>query len=170
MVSTASFILIILIATVSAKVNNTIYFISNAESPSFGRPGLTPVGFLRAQNCIPPLFKDLGIRKIISCPFNEESGVCFSTNATVTSLTQGLNLPVDLSCGADENTDDDCVTKLINKFAKTSSQAIAIVWDFHNMNNQLEKLNLVLPERDNDNGDDDESPHILTDIAIPAST
>ncbi|KIJ46960.1 hypothetical protein M422DRAFT_249232 [Sphaerobolus stellatus SS14] len=33
-----------------------------------------------------------------------------------------------------------------------------MVWDYHNMNNQLEKLNIVLPKRDNDNGDDDESP------------
>lgn len=33
--------------------NNTVYVISNAETPSFGLPGLTPIGVQRAQTCIP---------------------------------------------------------------------------------------------------------------------
>ncbi|KIJ51642.1 hypothetical protein M422DRAFT_243959 [Sphaerobolus stellatus SS14] len=89
----------------SAEVNNTIYVTLNAESPSFGRPGSTPVGVRRAQNCIPALFQNLDVGKVISCPFNGGDGVCFSTTAIVTPLTQALNLTVDFSCGADENTD-----------------------------------------------------------------
>ena len=32
---------------------NPIYIITNAERPSFNRPGLSPVGFQRASQCIP---------------------------------------------------------------------------------------------------------------------
>ena len=30
--------------------------------------------------------------------------------------------------GADENTDDDCVTDLLKKFAKNSTESVLIVW------------------------------------------
>lgn len=35
------------------SIKNTIYIITNAERPSLGRPGLTPVGLQRAIDCIP---------------------------------------------------------------------------------------------------------------------
>lgn len=39
----------------AASPNNTVYIISNAETPSLELPGLTPVGLQRAQNCLPPV-------------------------------------------------------------------------------------------------------------------
>ena len=35
------------------KFSNTVYVFSNAETPSLGRQGLTPIGLKRAQTCIP---------------------------------------------------------------------------------------------------------------------
>jgi hypothetical protein len=40
-------------SSIAAKLNNTIYIISNAETPSLQLPGLTPVGAQRAQVCLP---------------------------------------------------------------------------------------------------------------------
>ncbi|PPQ63896.1 hypothetical protein CVT24_010363 [Panaeolus cyanescens] len=123
----------------TAAINNTIFVISNAEQPSLFRPGLTPVGVQRATECLPQLFADKDIGKIISCPKNEESAVCFETLATAQPIADALGLPIDTSCGADENTDDDCVTGLTKKFAKNSTQNILIVWDFFGVGALLEQ-------------------------------
>jgi hypothetical protein len=37
----------------AAAFNNTVYIISNAETPSLGLPGLTPIGLQRANDCLP---------------------------------------------------------------------------------------------------------------------
>lgn len=42
-------------ALAQLEVPNTIYFISNAETPSLDRPGLSPVGRYRAYECLPPV-------------------------------------------------------------------------------------------------------------------
>jgi hypothetical protein len=39
----------------AVAVPNTIYIISNAETPSLGLPGFTPVGAHRVQQCLPPV-------------------------------------------------------------------------------------------------------------------
>ena len=39
----------------AANVDNPIYIISNAETPSLNLPGLTPVGLERATQCLPPV-------------------------------------------------------------------------------------------------------------------
>lgn len=37
----------------SPLINNPIYIISNAETPSLFRPGLSPIGNQRATECLP---------------------------------------------------------------------------------------------------------------------
>ncbi|TFK31322.1 hypothetical protein BDQ12DRAFT_694331 [Crucibulum laeve] len=135
---------------------NTVYIISNAETPSLGLPGLTPVGIQRVEQCIPSVFASLDVGKIISCPPDPDSGACFSTIATATPLANALNLAVDTSCGADEETDDDCVTKLMKKFSKTSNQSIAIVWDLDQMDSLFENIDADEPDNDDDDDDDDD--------------
>jgi len=48
-----SFTLPLIFALSAAAFNNTVYIISNAETPSLGLPGLTPIGFQRANDCLP---------------------------------------------------------------------------------------------------------------------
>ncbi|KAF9558630.1 hypothetical protein CPC08DRAFT_709462 [Agrocybe pediades] len=111
-------------------INNTMYIISNAEQPSLSRGGLSPVGFRRANECLPQLFSKMNIGKIIACPPNDDDDpVCFETLDTARPIADALGLSIDTSCGADENTDDNCVTDLAKAFEQTSSQAILIVWD-----------------------------------------
>jgi hypothetical protein len=47
--------LALLSPALAVSINNTLYIITNAETPSLDRPGLTPIGFQRAQDCIPPV-------------------------------------------------------------------------------------------------------------------
>ncbi|KAF4613235.1 hypothetical protein D9613_010947 [Agrocybe pediades] len=131
-------------------ITNPIYIITNAEQPSFNRRGLTPIGFQRANECLPQLLSTLNIGKIIMCPQNDDSEVCFETLDTAQPIANALKLPIDTTCGADENTDDDCLTKLTKNFAANSSQSILIVWDIHEMGALLEEdLNVNI-----DNADD----------------
>ena len=82
------------------------------------------------------------------CPQNDDSQVCFETLDTAQPTADYLGLPIDTSwhvlfplylseewilmtiprSGADENTDDDCVTDLLKKFAKNSTESVLIVW------------------------------------------
>ncbi|KAH9474426.1 hypothetical protein JR316_0012885 [Psilocybe cubensis] len=125
------------------NLNNPIYIISNAEVPSLSRGGLSPVGQRRANNCLPKLFQNLDIGKIIMCPKNKGSDVCFETLPTTQPTADALGLPIDTSCGADEKTSDNCVQNLVKNFAKTSTQAILIVWDQGEVGTLLEdKLDL----------------------------
>ncbi|KAF9045391.1 hypothetical protein BJ165DRAFT_1528267 [Panaeolus papilionaceus] len=137
MLRTLAFAATLVVSTLA--INNTIFVISNAEQPSLFRPGLSPIGFQRATECLPQLFADKNIGKIIMCPKNEDSEVCFETLATTQPIADSLGLPIDTSCGADENTDDDCVTDLTKNFAKNSTQNILIVWDFSEVGALLEE-------------------------------
>ncbi|KJA14135.1 hypothetical protein HYPSUDRAFT_59542 [Hypholoma sublateritium FD-334 SS-4] len=115
----------------SKTFNNTIYIISNAETPSLNLPGLTPIGALRAEECLPQLFAPLDVGIIVTCPLDSESGKCASTIVTATPTANWLGIPIDTSCrlsGADEETDDDCVTDLLKGFTKNSTQSVLIVW------------------------------------------
>ncbi|KAF8152933.1 hypothetical protein B0H34DRAFT_677167 [Crassisporium funariophilum] len=150
----ATFLLPAILASVSA-VTNPIFIISNAEQPSLSRPGLTPVGIQRAAECLPDLFSTLNIGKIIMCPRNDDSEVCFETLSTTQPIADALGLPIDTSCGADENTDDDCVTDLTKKFAKNSTQSILIVWDIQEIGALLgEDLDLDTDDAGANDGQD----------------
>ncbi len=35
------------------SITNPVYVITNAEQPSLSRPGLTPIGYKRANECLP---------------------------------------------------------------------------------------------------------------------
>ncbi|KAH8073009.1 hypothetical protein BXZ70DRAFT_1013250 [Cristinia sonorae] len=145
-----------LAALAAAAANNTVYIISNAETPSLNLPGLTPIGLQRAQDCLPSLLGPLNIGKIISCPVDEEDNLCGETVATATPTANALGLTIDTSCGADEETDDDCVTKLINQFGKNSTQAVLIVWDVNAMDDLFENLDIDDDNEDDDDNDDDD--------------
>ncbi len=43
----------LLLAASALAIENTVYIITNAETPSLHRPGLTPIGHHRAGHCIP---------------------------------------------------------------------------------------------------------------------
>jgi hypothetical protein len=99
------------------SITNPIYIITNAEQPSLSRPGLTPVGLQRANECVPAvsrlilnitfsntlltlcrqLFSTLNIGKIIMCPRNDDSEVCFETLSTTQPTADALGLPIDTS-------------------------------------------------------------------------
>ncbi|PPR00232.1 hypothetical protein CVT26_008981 [Gymnopilus dilepis] len=144
---------LLLFAGIASAIQNTVYVITNAETPSLSRPGLTPVGQKRATECLPALFSTLNIGKIIMCPENDDSEVCFETLATTQPTATALGLPIDTSCGADENTDDDCVTDLLKKFAKNSTESVLIVWDFQELGALLgEDLDLDTDDADADDG------------------
>ncbi|KAF9474846.1 hypothetical protein BDN70DRAFT_294024 [Pholiota conissans] len=163
-----SFVLVTLALAVSAaaKFNNTVYIISNAETPSLQLPGLTPVGAQRAQQCLPALFAPLDIGLVVTCPFDPDSGKCSETIATATPIADSLGLTVDTSCGADEETDDDCVPDLLKNFGKTSTQAIIVIWDLGDMDSLFENLDVDDDGDDDDDDDDDDTPHydVLTTV------
>ncbi|KAF9557809.1 hypothetical protein CPC08DRAFT_764354 [Agrocybe pediades] len=153
----------------AAKFNNTVYVISNAETPSLQLPGLTPVGLQRVQECLPPIFAPLDVGLVVSCPFDPESGLCSETIATATPIATSLGLNVTTSCGADEETDDDCVSKLLKNFAETSTQSMLIIWDLNGMDDLFENLDVDDDEGDDDDEDDDETPHFDLITAIVKS-
>ncbi|PPQ86180.1 hypothetical protein CVT25_006923 [Psilocybe cyanescens] len=152
----------------AASPNNTVYIISNAETPSLELPGLTPVGLQRAQNCLPPLLTPLDIGLIVACPFDKDSGLCAETIRTATPTAQALGLNVTTTCGAGEESDDDCVSDLLKKFAKTSTQSILVVWDILDLDSLFENLDIddSTEGDDDDDDDDDDTPHfdLLTAI------
>ncbi|KAF8188060.1 hypothetical protein BJ912DRAFT_926507 [Pholiota molesta] len=166
-----SFLLFVTLAlavqsSIAAKLNNTIYIISNAETPSLQLPGLTPVGAQRAQACLPALFAPLDVGLVVTCPFDPDSGKCAETIATATPIADSLGLTVDTSCGADEETDDDCVPDLLKKFGKNSTQAIIVIWDLGDMDSLFENLDVDDGGDDDDDDDDDDTPHydVLTTL------
>jgi len=50
--------------TASAVANNTIYVISNGDTPSLSLPGFTPIGEQRVAECIPAV----GLLKLHKIP------------------------------------------------------------------------------------------------------
>ncbi|KAF9258228.1 hypothetical protein L218DRAFT_948559 [Marasmius fiardii PR-910] len=149
----------------SQAANNTIYIISNAETPSLNRPGLTPVGERRAQQCIPSVFTDFNIGLIISCNGTEagsedEDGDgqgCGASVATVQPLATKLGLTLN-TCGAGDDANEECASRLINAFAKNSTAAVLVVWDNLQMDDLLENLN-INDEEDDSEDNEDGTPH-----------
>ncbi|CAA7263716.1 unnamed protein product [Cyclocybe aegerita] len=143
----------------AAPPNNTLYIISNAETPSLRLPGLTPVGLTRVQECLPPLLSPLDIGLIIACPFDPDSGLCKQTEATARPTAEYIGLEVDTSCGADEETDDDCVPDLIKEFGRNSTQSVLIVWDINDLDSLFENLDVDDDWEDDDDEEDELSQH-----------
>ncbi|KIJ48439.1 hypothetical protein M422DRAFT_66336 [Sphaerobolus stellatus SS14] len=138
-------------------LNNTVYIISQAETPSLGIDGLTPVGLRRAQHCIPNVFNGLGIGLIISCTPDPDTGACFAAVATVTPLAQSLNLTVDTSCTTGDHAEDDCASNLIASFTQNSTAAILAVWDAGDEDTFVDNLTsnfdgIDIPDQKDDDG------------------
>ncbi|KIJ30777.1 hypothetical protein M422DRAFT_70933 [Sphaerobolus stellatus SS14] len=148
-------------------VRNSLFVISQAETPSLGINGLTPVGLQRAQTCIPNVmsstimmnmvFNASNIGLVLSCTPDPDSGACFAAVATVTPLARNLNLTVDISCSlvyltvtgdsdTGDNAQDDCVSDLIASFAAKSNKAIIAVWDAGDEDTFFENLDIDLPD------------------------
>ncbi|KAF9557810.1 hypothetical protein CPC08DRAFT_710122 [Agrocybe pediades] len=161
-------VLAFLTACVTAsKFNNTVYIISNAETPSLNLPGFTPIGKRRVENCLPEVFKSLNIGLVVSCPFDEDSGLCSQTIATAAPTAKSLGLSVDTSCGAGEEADDDCVANLLKSYAATSDKSMLVVWDLNGMDDLFENLDISDGnDNDDDSDSDDEVPHfdVLTAV------
>ncbi|KAJ7920206.1 hypothetical protein B0H13DRAFT_1867839 [Mycena leptocephala] len=122
------------------------YIITNAETPSLDRPGLTPLGKQRAEECIPTVFSQLNIGFILSCTHANSLG-CPAANETAMPLAQALGLNITY-CGA---ASDTCVHSKIQAFLKASNQSALVVWDANDMDNLIEKADV------NDAGLDDDS-------------
>ncbi|SJL10052.1 uncharacterized protein ARMOST_13434 [Armillaria ostoyae] len=144
----------LLLAASALAIENTVYIITNAETPSLHRPGLTPIGHHRAGHCIPEVFGNLSLGFIASCTPNSDTGTCIPAVATAAPLANSLGMGIDTSCGTGEESDDDCVKNLLHAYAKTSSAPILIVWDAAAMDDLLENLGMELPDADNE--DDEE--------------
>ncbi|KAF9037414.1 hypothetical protein BDZ89DRAFT_1061572, partial [Hymenopellis radicata] len=152
--------LLFFVASVAA-IHNTVVIIGNAETPSLHRRGLTPVGKWRVDNCIPKVFADFGFGLITTCTPSNVTGVCTAAYQTAAPLAASLGLPIDTSCGTGEESDDDCLSDLLVRYSKTSTQPVLVVWNGALMDDLLENLDLELPEDDDDededeDGDDDE--------------
>ncbi|TFK31320.1 hypothetical protein BDQ12DRAFT_717074 [Crucibulum laeve] len=131
-------------------IRNSLYIISQAETPSLGLDGLTPIGVRRSEECIPGVFGHLGIGLIVSCTPDFDTGDCFAAGATVTPLANALNLTVDTSCDTGENTQDDCVSDLISAFAANSTKAILAVWNAGDEDTFFTNLDIDIPDDDGD--------------------
>jgi len=107
-----------LVASVSnVTYTNTLYIITNAETPSLNLPGLTPVGKQRAEVCLPEvsfcvvqslddevlmplshqLFRPLNIGFIATCPLNKKNGLCAETITTAQPIASSLGLGINTS-------------------------------------------------------------------------
>ncbi|KAK0469366.1 uncharacterized protein EV420DRAFT_1633778 [Desarmillaria tabescens] len=150
-----AFVPLLLVASAFA-IENTVYIITNAETPSLHRPGLTPIGHHRAGHCIPEVFGNLSLGFIASCTPNSDTGTCIPAVATAAPLANSLGMGIDTSCGTGEESDDDCVHNLLHTYAKTSSAPILLVWDAAAMDDLLENLGMELPDADNEDDEDDE--------------
>ncbi|KAF7358828.1 Phosphoglycerate mutase family [Mycena sanguinolenta] len=139
--------------TIAATTTQPYYIITNAETPSLNRPGLTPVGKQRAEDCIPEVFSQLNIGFILSCSVDkdgEEGLGCPVAVKTATPLAQALGLNITL-CGTGEESNDDCVHDKVHAFLKASNQSALVVWDGTDMDSLLENADV------NDAGLDEDS-------------
>ncbi|KAL4246662.1 hypothetical protein ABKN59_008867 [Abortiporus biennis] len=140
-------------------IKNTVYIISNAETPSLGRPGLTPIGAQRAIDCVPGIFEPLDIGIIISCDISDdgEDGVnCPAAVLTATPLANQLGLDI-VTCGTGDDSNDECVSNKLKKFAKNDTTSAAlIIWDSDGLDDLLENIDADFPDTDDDNSDDDD--------------
>ncbi|KAF8144535.1 hypothetical protein K438DRAFT_2029117 [Mycena galopus ATCC 62051] len=154
-----------LFSTVSSiSINNTLYFIRNAERPSKRVPGLTPIGVERAERCIPSIFGALDLGLIVVCTPDINTNVCIPANTTAAPLAASLGLVPDTSCKTGHGADVDCVWDLLSEYATKSTQSILVVWDSSTMDDLLESLNLEMAE--GDDGDDEDDLAIYPDIVL----
>ncbi|KAF9036308.1 hypothetical protein BJ165DRAFT_629755 [Panaeolus papilionaceus] len=148
----------VMLAGAAQAFSNTVYVISNAETVSLALPGLTPVGYDRAHNCIPPIFAGLDIGLILTCTPDFDSGLCRATEATAAPVAAALSLTPDTTCrGDDDDDDDECLYRVISTFAQTSTKAVLVVWDINELDDVFESLDVDDDfEFDELNGDDDD--------------
>ncbi|KAJ7802607.1 hypothetical protein B0H14DRAFT_2891704 [Mycena olivaceomarginata] len=102
------------VCSTAATAKIPFYIIHNAETPSFGRPGLTPVGKQRADCCIPNV-------------------------RTAFPLAQSLGINI-ATCATGDGADDDCPSNTIKKFNKSSNQSVLIVWDSTDLEDLIENV------------------------------
>ncbi|KAJ7085605.1 hypothetical protein C8R44DRAFT_893890 [Mycena epipterygia] len=137
------------------------YIITNAETPSLGRPGLTPIGKHRAECCIPNVFSQLNIGLIITCTVDrdgEEGLNCPAANETAIPLANTLGIDIT-ACATGDGANDDCVHDKLQKFNKNSNQSVLIVWDSTDMEDLLEGV-------DTDAGLDNDSLGLHADLIL----
>ncbi|KAJ6572888.1 hypothetical protein DFH09DRAFT_1460959 [Mycena vulgaris] len=128
------------ICSTASTAKIPFYIITNAETPSLGRPGLTPVGKRRAESCIHNVFSQLNIGLILTCTVDRdgEAGLnCPAANETALPLAKTLGINIT-ACGTGDGADDDCVHDKIQKFNKNSNRSVLIVWDSRDMEDLIE--------------------------------
>ncbi|KAF4579415.1 hypothetical protein EYR40_000417 [Pleurotus pulmonarius] len=144
--------LVALLPTVDAA-HNSVYLIRNAEEPSLGFAGLTPVGQKRADECLPTVFgpsSAYNIGLIIACTPDVNTTDCHTSVATANPLATALKLTVNTKCSTIESntTSPTCVPDLINTFSKSSDKSILIVWDVEHIGDLLDEFELENDEPD----------------------
>ncbi|KAF8164652.1 hypothetical protein K438DRAFT_2025266 [Mycena galopus ATCC 62051] len=144
---TAPYLQLVLAAFCSTAWTSTtakipFYIISNGETPSLGRPGLTPVGKQRAESCIPNIFSQLNIGLIITCTVDrdgEEGLNCPAANETAVPFATAFGINIS-TCATGDGADDDCPNNTLQKFNKNSNQSVLFVWDSTDMEDLLENV------------------------------
>ncbi|KIK50995.1 hypothetical protein GYMLUDRAFT_50851 [Collybiopsis luxurians FD-317 M1] len=152
-------------------VPNTVFIITNAETPSLDRSGLTPVGLQRADQCIPGIFQNFNIGMIISCTTDkdgEEGLNCPAAQRTAQPLASLLGLNIT-TCGTGEESNDECASNKMKSFAKNSTQNILIVWDSTGMDDLLENIDVDFPDNEDDDDDDDDDLGTHPDVILTAT-
>ncbi|KAF9557808.1 hypothetical protein CPC08DRAFT_33150 [Agrocybe pediades] len=155
------FLLVVDLAVAVSNVTytNTVYIITNAETPSLNLPGLTPVGKQRAEQCLPAFFRHLNIGFITTCPLNKKTGLCAETITTANPIASSLGLTVNTQCGDGGTTSDDCLTDLLSSFAKNSTQNMLVVWDINGMDDLFDALSIDEGDLPGEEDPDDATPH-----------
>ncbi|KAJ6479142.1 hypothetical protein C8R45DRAFT_1006696 [Mycena sanguinolenta] len=156
-------VLAALCSTVCTSTTSKIpfYIISNGETPSLGRPGLTPIGKQRAESCIPNVFSNLNIGLIITCTEDrdgEEGLNCAAANETAVPLATILGINIS-TCATGDGADDDCPNNTLQKFNKNSNQSVLFVWDSTDMEDLIENV-------DTDAGLDNDQLALHADLIV----
>ncbi|KAJ7794432.1 hypothetical protein B0H14DRAFT_2923131 [Mycena olivaceomarginata] len=150
--------LALLSPALAVSINNTLYIITNAETPSLDRPGLTPIGLQRRRIAsLRSIFADLNLGLIIVCKPNNKTGACMpaNDNRLAARRVPGARARQPLR---------DVVRRLCRQYTddltpKNSTQAILVVWDSAEMGDLLENLDIELPGGDDDDDADDVLSH-----------
>ncbi|KAK7062783.1 hypothetical protein VNI00_000273 [Paramarasmius palmivorus] len=151
------------------RANNTVYIINSAETPSLGRPGLTPIGQQRAQDCIPNVFRTFDIGLIVSCTEDGHGGGsgCPAAVLSATPLATQLGLNITTwrttFSKAGEDANENCVSNKIRDFATNSTRSVLLVWDPLEMEDLFENIDIDRPGSDDE---DEGTPHL--DVIVTA--
>ncbi|KAJ8517715.1 hypothetical protein ONZ45_g5129 [Pleurotus djamor] len=124
-----------------------VYLIRNAEEPSLGLEGLTPIGKQRAEQCLPELFSGAGydIGLVIACTPETNTSDCHTAVATAQPIATALGLTLNTQCSTIEANISlpTCVPDLITNFHKTKpSKGVLVVW-ISLTNSTLRTMNLT---------------------------